>query len=421
MAAKMYANKAWVISLLALISEDPNTHKEKPYAYRIVHTPTGFFFCDPDKNLELTQIEDCVTGHPIFNFKEAISLKAGELINLHKDIDTCIGNIFFNYCCIIHSFGSKVDYIEGDATVPAIESIISQRMEDNDSKNPDAILVSEYLKFTDSIFYLTNFTQLCVNAGTPKSMMSPPGIIEFKKQLLDKYKDRLTDPEVVATIDAELVKFDAAYLKGDPSEDFLISKKSRLIVRKKMFLMLGAEPGLEEKVNVDLITNSLEEGWQVDKIASMNNTVRAGTFNRSAQTQLGGESVKWLLRASSNINITVDDCGSTLGKMLTPTSMTINRLVGFNVIVGNEQIPVDNLEQAGAYLGKKIMVRSPMYCKLPKTDYCKICVGKKLAQNPTGISLTISEYGGAFLGIFMSAAHAKALTLAKMNYKEALT
>jgi hypothetical protein len=421
MAAKLYENKAWVISLMALINEGANDYKTNPYAYRIVQTPTMFYYCDPEKNLELSIIEDCVPGKPILHFKDPIEMKAGEIANLKTDIVTSVGNVFFNYCCIVHSFGTKMDFLDGEVSISYVEQLVADRMEDNDSTNPNAILVSEYLTFTNAAYYMTNFTQVCVNAGTPKSMMGPPGIAEFKKGLLEKHKDRLNDPETVATIDAELVKFDAAYLKGDESETFLISNKSKNIVRKKMFLMLGAEMGLEEKVGVDLITNSLAEGWQTEKWAAMNNSLRAGTFNRSAQTQLGGESVKWQLRASSNITITDDDCGSKLGKSLVPSKSTLKRLIGFKVIVDGKQTLVENAEQAGAYLGKRLMVRSPMYCKLAKTDYCKACVGARLSLNPPGISLTISEYGSGFLDIFMAAAHAKALLLAKMNYKEALT
>lgn len=421
MAAKLYENKAWVISLLAIINEGATDYKKNPYSYRIVQTPTGHYYCDPDKDLELTLIEGCTLGQPILHFKDAIDMKAGEVLNLKKDITTSVGNVFFNYCCIVHSFGDKIDFLDGEVSVSTVEQIVADRMQDNDSKKPGAIFVSEYLTFTDSIYYMTNFTQVCVNAGTPKSMMGPPGIAEFKKSLFDKYRDRLSDPEVIATIDAELVKFDAAYLKGDASETFLISGKSKNIVRKKMFLMLGAETGLEEKVGMDLIENSLEEGWQIDKFAAMNNSLRAGTFNRSAQTQLGGESVKWQLRASSNITITEDDCGSKLGKSMVPNKTTVQRLIGFKVIIDGNQTLVEDAAQANNYLGKKLMVRSPMYCKLAKTDYCKTCVGDRLSQNPTGISLTISEYGSAFLSLFMAAAHAKALILSKMDYKEALT
>ena len=62
------------------------------------------------------------------------------------------------------------------------------------------------------------------------------------------------------------------------------------------------------------------------------------------------------------------------------------------------------------------MVSSPMYCKLDKTDYCKTCVGKKLADNPTGLSMAVSDYGSTMLYIYMSAVHGKQLKLAKVNH-----
>jgi hypothetical protein len=61
-----------------------------------------------------------------------------------------------------------------------------------------------------------------------------------------------------------------------------------------------------------------------------------------------------------------------------------------------------------------------MFCRLEKTDYCKACVGQRLAENPTGLSAAISEYGSAFLSIYMAAAHGKALVTAKLDFKTAI-
>jgi hypothetical protein len=78
----------------------------------------------------------------------------------------------------------------------------------------------------------------------------------------------------------------------------------------------------------------------------MNNSLRAGTFNRSAQTQLGGESVE-IMRTSSNITITDDDCSSKLGKSLVPGKSTLKRLIDFKVIVdGKNKTLVEDAEQA---------------------------------------------------------------------------
>jgi hypothetical protein len=66
------------------------------------------------------------------------------------------------------------------------------------------------------------------------------------------------------------------------------------------------------------------------------------------------------------------------------------------------------------------MLRSPMYCKLDKTDYCKICLGERLANNPEGLSIAVSEYGSTFLSIFLSGAHSKSLQLAKLDWRAQL-
>jgi len=420
MKSDLFKKRAWVVSAFAIINEDFTVWSKSPYPYRIVQTSTGYFYCDPDKDLKLTLIEDAETGKPLFNFKETISLKAGDVPNLTKDIVTVIGNVFFNYCCIVYAFGDKIEFMQGSVDISDVEDMIAGRMEDDDSQKKGAIFVKEYLRFANSVAFLTNFTQLCVWAATEKMLKAPPGIKEFKEKLLQENKDRLSDPMVIAKIDAQLVAFDAAYLKDDPCENFLLSKKSRNIVRKKMFLMHGAEVGLSQGVEVDLISNSLDQGWQPEKFSAMNNSLRAGSYNRGIETALGGDAVKWLLRASSNIVATIDDCGTLLGKDIVVGTDDVKKILGMSLIENGQPVLMDTPEQAGSYLGKAVRVRSPMYCNVNNTDYCLTCIGKRLANNPTAISIAVSEYGSKFQSLFMALGHAKAILLAKMEYQKSI-
>jgi hypothetical protein len=422
MANKLHENKAWVLSVFALTQESPTKWKEpgKAYPYRIVRTPTTVSFCSPDDLNTLIQIEDTDPSKPLLSFKKAIEMKTGSIPNLKRDITTTVGNVFFNYSCLVTAFNDRIEYMEGAINIDKVEKLIASKLEDNDSTVEGCIHVREYLAFINALFELTNFTQLCVWAATPKSMVAPPGIIDFKNKLLKENKERLHDPAVIAAINAQLVKFDADYLKGDKSMNFLLSAKSRLIVRQKLFLMHGAEQKLNESIGVELIENSLAQGWQPEKFAALNNSLRAGSYNRGAQTMLGGESVKWLLRASANITATIDDCGTTMGRTVNVNEDNYSKLIGISIIENEKSLPYTTEEEAGAYIGKIVRVRSPMYCKLDKTDYCLICVGKRLATNPFALSMAVSDYGSSFLGIFMAMAHGKALTLSKMNYRTAL-
>jgi hypothetical protein len=418
--AKAYEYKNWVISCFSITHEDKDQHKVNPYPYRVIQSPMGSFFIDPENNNEQTLIEGYSIGSPIFSFKDRISLKAGDLENLNTDIETTVGNVLFNQMCLVNAFGNKIGYMNKRISIPEIEDIIASKLTDNPEPNsirdPVKIYVDEYIKFVDSVFYLTNFSQLCVWGATEKAITAPTGLKEFKQKLIEENKDKLNDPAVIAKIDAALVQFDSEYLKGDPSENYLISSKSRNMVRKRRFLMYGAESGFDAGVKVDPIINSLEEGWDISKMPTMINVLRAGSYNRGASTALGGEAVKWLLRDSSNMVVTIDDCGTTIGKPLLVNNSNHKRLVDFTVLLNNESKFIQDESESSQYIGKYLMVRSPMYCKLEKTDYCKTCVGKKLADNPTGLSMAVSDYGSTMLYIYMSAVHGKQLKLAKVNH-----
>lgn len=426
MAAEEYRRRAWVIAAFALIREDAEAWKKDPYPYRLVQTPTGFFYVDPANAGALSPITGAKAGEPLFHVKERVVVANRSIPNLQirsHQLETTYGRILFNYVALVYPFGNKLPYIDGRVKPSDVEDMILPKLQDTPPpdavRSNDFIYVDEYLKFCDAMFYLTSFTQICVPAATAKTMTAAPGIVEFKQKLLAENKDRLHDPAVIAKIDAALVEYDRAYLKGDLGEGFLISGKSFNIVRKKLFSMHGAEVGLTESVNVDLIENSLSQGWDIKKFPAMNNSLRAGSFNRGAQTVLGGESVKWLLRASSNIMVTKPDCGSRLGNTWDIDGDNYERIIGFHVITktGSELVTA---EMAQSLVGKKVTIRSPMFCKLEKTDYCEACVGTRLAANPTALSSAITKYGSDFLGMFMSAAHAKGLMLAKMDYKKVL-
>ena len=422
--AEEFRRSNWVISVFAVLREDPEKWKADNYPYRIVQLPTGMWYVNPENRDELLKIEDAKPNEPMYHPGRLLTITKGEFPNLQKDRATVTyGNLLVNFTSVIWPFGNKVPYQEGEITASGMEALIVRRLrdtpEEGQAREDKFIYVDEYLKFANSMFYLAGLSQICVPAGSVKAMTSSPDIIPLRNKLIAENKDRLHDAATVAKIDAELVKADKAWIKGDAAEHFFLSGKAYNIIRKKLFLQMGAEMGLDESQNVEYIPQSLAEGWDISKFPAMNNTLRAGSFNRGAQTMLGGESVKWLLRASSNMSVTMDDCGSKLGNLAVISEGNKSKWVGFSIVGDQGPIKVTE-ENVGSYLGKTLMVRSPMYCKAPKTDFCKICVGDRLAANPTALSSAVAKYGSDFLLLFMAAAHAKALILAKMDYTKTI-
>jgi len=421
--AGLARKRAWVISAFSVTDESPDKWKSDPYQYRLVRTPKNIFFVNENKELELLEVEDA--SKPLYARNGGVELKTGDLANVFTDMITTYGNCLANAVLLIWPFGTKIPFITGRFSTGTVEDLIISRLTDDPTpgvsgSDPKAIYVNEYLKYVDGSGYLTNFMQLFTPAGTPKTMVFHPDRFKLKAKLLEENKDRLHDPAVVALIEAEMVKLDKEWLKGDRGADFYIKGKSFNIVRKKLGGMYGAEPGLEEKVEVDLITNSLSEGWDLSKFTSMNNAQRAGSFNRGAQTELGGEAVKALLRASSNINVIPGDCGAQIGMPTDISGDNYKKLIGRSVVTKDGPILVDS-ESASAFVGKRVLIRSPQFCHSPLTDRCEVCMGKNLADNPDGASIAISNVGSTFLGIFMSAAHSKGTSVAKMDVMSAFT
>lgn len=421
MKSGVYLRRSWWFSAFAVVTEDQDEWKKEPYPYRLVQTMTGTFYVNPENVNELIKIKDTEVGQAPFNHRDKVKLKAGSIENLNEDVEATLGNVIWNYTVLIYPFGSKIQFKTGKQTAKGVEAIILPLLTDvpaeGVARDPKLIYVDEYLKFCDAVFFTTGFTQLFVPAATEKSILPPPGITEFKAKLLEEYKDKLHDPAVAALINAELVKFDAEYLKGDESEGFLISKKSRDTVRRKLFLIYGAEPGLDNKYDVDLVKQSLDEGWDYSKFPQLNNALRAGSWSRGAETAVGGEAVKWLLRATSNIVVAMDDCGTKLGKSVELTPENLKKYKGFFMATPAGPVQLTD-ENAASVAGKRVMMRTPLFCKGSGTDFCKCCVGERLSLNPTAASSAVVEYGSAFLGIYMSAAHAKTLTLAKLDWKK---
>lgn len=421
MKADMFKQVKWVVSAFAKTVEGPDDWKKDPYPYRIIQTTTNYFFVDPDNNNDLTLLDDALITEPLFNPKERIQLFPSDVPNLSSPIESCYGNLLFNYQCLVYPYGSKVPYLQGRVTSSRLEDIILKLYKDDPTDgsplDPKAIYTNEFIVMCDAVFHLENYMQLFTPAGSERSMTSHPDMYKLRDELFEENKETIHIPTTLARITGELEKLDREWLKDDPdSLDFYLKSKSFKVIRRKLFETLGSDAGLTDGINVDPVKRSLSEGWTASDFTQLNNAHRASSFSRGAETMLGGEQVKWLLRASSNIMVTDDDCGSTLG-----IDHKINNThIGFTVINGNKQIKLteDNITP---FIGTTLPMRSAMFCKLLKTDYCKTCVGPRLSLNPTAAFTAVSRIGDTMLAISLAAAHSGSIDVAELDTSDFLS
>ena len=185
---------------------------------------------------------------------------------------------------------------------------------------------------------------------------------------------------------------------------------------KKKFLDFGMEGGMDETQTSPFIGESLSEGLNLKHWPVFNNYQRAGSYNRGANTVLGGEAVKWLFRAASNIRILPGDCGSTIGIPQPLTKSNIEKFLGNTFILEDgTNVKLKNRTDAEQYMGRKLLRRSPMFCNYDRNDYCMVCMGDKLSINPEAMPLNIAEEGSTINTIFMKAMHGKVLETERLT------
>lgn len=412
----LYTKKSWVISAFS-VAIQPDTD----FPLALIRNDEGVYF-QPAGDKPIT--EDTVAGdlksglvqlmgvgptEAAYRFDEPVTITNEDCPNVEGTIETTYGNLFVNYLVLVYPFGDRIPFITGVVNPKKIESQIEELLVSNPERGETApegkITVEEYLTYTDAICTLGGYTQLCVPSATPRTLVPPPGIKELRAKLLAENADRLHDPAVIAKIDKALVDYDKAWLAEDKDAmGFYMKDKSFNVVRKKQYLFHGAESGFSDTGEVDVVVNSLDDGWDITKLPAMINSLREGSFNRGALTALGGEAVKYFYRVMQNARIIEPDCGTTAGVM----RKVLPAYVGFSVLSSNKTIKLTD-DNIGKYLGKTMLVRSPSYCETAGVNYCETCMGEINSRNPTGLGAAAAEVGSTFLGTFMSMMHGNAL------------
>lgn len=407
--AGAYRYKAWVLHVFTATKLRENDR----FPYRLYSTDHHYYFLDPATNEEVV-LEDVAVGTPPFHIREPIALKAGEVANLKKDLVSNYGRLLTNMVALVYPLGDKIEYVEGEFNIRAVEAQIEKRLTTDPEhrtkksvQRPDPIYVSEYLKFVDALLSMEGYSQLCVPSATPKTMTRDPRIPELRAALVEKYKDRLDDPAVIAQIDAELIKMDREWIKGDLGEGFYFKSKSYDIVRKKSHLMHGYEAGFGLKP--DTITNSLSEGWDIDKMPGMVNSLREGTYGRGSMTALGGYATKVVNRTFQNVSLIEGDCGTTLGWSHEVTNTSAKGLVGFYYLTAGKKTVLVTDDNAQGLVGTSITLRTPQFCKAKGVKFCRYCVGEPNVENENALGSHVAAMTSQLMLISMSQVHGKVL------------
>lgn len=388
--------------------------------------PTSVVFADQLGNeVEIDDYAyDPSNPKPPYEVTEILEINKGDLPNITKKMESTYGRYLANWLLCVYPFHDKVEYINRRFGVGEIEKIIEKKLTSNSEGRgalpPQSISIDEYHKFQKACSLIDGLTQMCVPSATEKSMSAHPDAEKVRDRLLDENKDRLHDPAVIAMIEDQLKELDREWLKGDRSMGFYIKPKSINVVRKKSHYMMGSETSFAESTEGTVIPTSLREGWDMSKFPAMANNLREGSFDRGAQTALGGAATKEILRTMQNTQIEEEDCGAVLGVDVTIKKENSGEFIGNYHIKNGKSIEITE-ENVGELVDKPITMRSPLFCKTGRAAFCATCIGKKYAAHETGLATAAANITNIFMGIFMSSMHGKELSVQEWDIDETLS
>lgn len=393
----------WYFSTMTIIKEENNFLKVVDGKYVV----------------KLGEVEEVITNKtpaegPLISYTHKLKIDNTWLPNVSEPIETTMGRVIVNYTLLVSNFKDKIPFINGKIGSDGIEDIISDKL------RKDEVSVESYISFVNSCSFLQSLSKIVSVAATEKNITPPEGLEEFKKNLslkFDKeYGENWRDDSVIVTKFAnELGKFDEDYLKDDPSYGKSITGKIKDNARKKMYLTMGKPAGFG--TGSTFTEGSLLDGYPKNKeqLKTIFNDSRNGSYGRGNETQKGGASAKELLRGSISMLIVKGDCGSKIYNKLLVTKKNFESIKGVYTYTPNGPVPLTDTE---SLIGKEILVRSPLYCKLEGKQYCGTCMGKTLENRRTGINLLLAEVSAAILTESLKAMHNTQTKTTKINMNE---
>lgn len=423
-----YRETEWTISAFAT-TEYVEHKRSDAYPYRIIKGADQTYYVDPNDLETLIPITGVKGKGPLFHHHDKINITPEMVENVTTPIETDVGKLLANYILLIYPFGSRIEYMNKRISGKDLADFFTKTLEDDpmvDGKvvmpelepGSKRIFIQDFLKYYDAYVYFWNFTQLFVPGDTEKSLQTHPDMEKLKRELFEKYKDELHDPVVLTQIEDELMKLDQEWLAGDSSLGLWVKDKDHKVVRKKLFMTVGNVTGFSDSNEANPIENSLDEGWDLSKFADYNDDLRVGSYDRGRQTALGGEFVKWLIRISSNIKITLDDCGTQLGRRVELTTENLPKYIGFDYVARSGKPTTLTEELATKLIGRRIIIRSPAYCTLTHNEYCSTCVGPHLREHRAGVSTALTKMGDMLMYIFMQSMHGKIMAVEEYNMED---
>lgn len=424
--SRIWLKAEWCFKLFTVNeSIEPADHPE-PYDIAVIDDKYCFYLND-QQGWQVIEDAPNPKQYPIYDVTHTVIVPSQDFLIQPYDkfpFKTRAGNLFVNHYILVFPYGNKVPYQNGEMNIKKLEAYVSSRLKEipkDGVKDPNYLYPDETVKFSTACTSLSGFSTISTPSASAYTVLPSPGIDKLRNELYTKYAGQLNDPVIAAKVDKILVDYDRAYQAQDPDGGFLNSDKLYEVARKKTLVAIGYEkPEVTGNSDGVFIKNSLSEGWDLNELPTMIDSLRDGSYNRGAMTALGGEAVKFIFRIFATSNITEDDCGTNIGIERALTKDNINLYVGNTAILPNNKQLLITDENKNTLIGKVLPIRSPATCRTSNANYCLTCMGQKLANNKHSLAGLASNVGSDMLYVFMKKMHGVATKTVEWDIEKTL-
>jgi len=352
---------------------------------------------------------------------DKIKVPADHFFAGQKPMTTTIGrfvlNLFIMQGANIIETTGYVDSVINKKALGALDNEIGYLYKE------DAIDRQQFNQYTDRRDTLGYWLAGMLSPTISEKFMKPlPEITKRKAELCEKYKDQIAagDIDIMTQISDELVAYAKELLKDDPGMeqylsgelDFGVNYKNNSIIKGAVMNKLTDE--------FDFIDTSLMDGINVKDIPAHANSILASQYPASIATQGAGYTGKKLIALLQMMQVddSVLDCGTKRGIPIKITKLNKDDMIDSYIIEG-DQIHLLDRHNIDSYIGKTVIMRSPMTCINKKI--CHHCAGnlfKSLGIVNAGLFGTQISHSALNLGL--KAKHVSVVNLHKFNVDDLL-
>ena len=325
---------------------------------------------------------------------------------------TTLGLYFFNKLVTDKYFKDVTGYINVPITngnLKKLYGLVSQARFD------DRITQDEFFFLIDMLEWLGggDLAEFINPSLTTNLFILPPELKKLREDLFKKYEKEIEagDVNIGAKIEEELINYGKKYFSQFPEWDNFASgaKMDYDNSMKTMTLMKG--PILDTLTDSwKILKSNYNEGISKEEYPSFAGSSVFGVYSRALGVAEGGYAVKKFIATLQDVEAAEDgtDCGTKdyLDILLDPYFK--NEFLYMNIIGDNGKLITllpDNIDK---YLGKRVKLRSPMYCKYEPPKICSKCLGlHPYKMNIKMIGLAATKIGATLMNKRLKAFHVK--------------